>query len=192
MKSDGIEMGRREKKVMLYTQEINMGALELIGNAVLFFGVTFIWFTGLIGMIRTESIKRKYSGVLSSGWMLLRCINAIMIISSVGTILKNIGLIVEGYSIQLRAGNILGYIFTIVLTVVIIRFDKRRFFDVCDKKLALSVAWNEFMLAASILTRISLIFTIFSMSALWALTDTSEYVRGKDGRIYRIRDDLDL
>ena len=45
---------------------------------------------------------------------------------------------------------------------------------------------------SGVISRISLIFTVFSLGTIFVLTDTSDYVRDKAGNIYRIRDDLDL
>lgn len=97
-----------------------------------------------------------------------------------------------GVKTELLISNVVGVVLVILLNWLVITGDKKRFYGRCDRALAKKIIRAERQMAYSILTRISLIFTIFTLGSLFVLTDTSEYYEGEDGNIYRVRDTMSL
>lgn len=149
----------------------------------------YIWIQGLIGMICTGSIKRTYGGVISAGWAILRMVRALCNGVLISCIVYNMGFRLMGYIVPVTVDNVILGALIIALNVLIYRNDQARFYHFSDRKEAKKMIQAERRLGCSIMTRISLIVTIFSMATIFVLTDTSEYVRGRDGTIYRIKSD---
>lgn len=163
-----------------------------ISTSVMLLYVAYIWIQGIIGMICTNSIKRTYGGVISKGWALMRMGRILCNAAMSGVILVNMGYRLIGYYVAIKFGNIIGCLLIVILNIFFYRSDQTRFYQSCDKKLAKKMIRAERRLGCSVITRISLIFTVFSLGTIFVLTDTSDYVRDKVGNIYRIRDDLDF
>lgn len=157
--------------------------------ALIFMTGAYIWILGLIGMFRTNSIKKTYGGVISSGWALLRFVRILCNGILIAVIVGNMGRRLIGYSLPVRLDNVIGSILIVLLNVLFYRSDQTRFYQYCDKKEAKKMIRAERQLGCSVITRFSLIFSIFSLTTLFVLTDTSEYVRDSDGTIYRIKND---
>lgn len=98
-----------------------------------------------------------------------------------------------GYYVAVTKGNVFWYTVCILLNIIILKRDKEHFYGRCQKKLAKKIIRAERQLGYSIITRISLIFTAVSLPAVMIMTDASEYyLDKKTGKIYRMKDYLDL
>ena len=161
------------------------------GEAITFMVlVPFAWFQGLYGMCTGGTIMAKYGGLISRGWGLLRIMRLILNFELIVLGLYIFGWLEGSFMSPFTAENIGWCLVILVLNTLIPYMDKRRFR--CEPALARRIARSERIYALSMLTRISLIFTIVSLGTMYVLTDTSEYYRGRDGRIYRVRDMYDL
>lgn len=176
----------------MLTSEYTADPIVTIGIAAMLLHVAYVWIQGIIGMVCTNSIKRTYGGVISKGWALLRVARIVLNAAMIETIVINMGHRLAGYYVKVSIGNIIECVLIVALNFFIFIADQGRFYQACDKKLAKKIIRAERRLGCSVITRISLIFTIFSIGTLFVLTDTSDYVRDRSGNIYRIRDDLDL
>lgn len=152
----------------------------------------WIWFTGLIGMIRTGSIRRTYGSLISGGWGFLRVLRSFTTFSMIGVIISNKLIRMTGTETELVTSNVVGFILMILLNWLIIKGDKKRFNGHCDRSLAKRITRAEWQMACSVVTRISLIITISTISTLFVFTDTADYYRDDDGNIYRVKDPMSL
>lgn len=166
--------------------------IATIMTTIVILHVAYVWIEGIIGMVCTKSINTTYGGVISGGWAILRLARILCNAVMLSVIIGNMGNRLAGYRVALTLSNVIGYILIILLNILLYRSDKNRFYQCCDRRLAKKMIRAERRLGCSIMTRISLIFTIFSLGTVFVLTDTSDYVRDSSGNIYRVRDDLDL
>lgn len=166
-----------------------MGIQEIVeGGTIFIYAILllYVWGQGLYGMCAGKTIMAKYGCLISRGWGIVRIIrtflNAMMFIMCLYTF----GWIAGAYAQPFTFENVCWCLVTLGINLLVMNADKKRF--QCDQKLARQIIRNERYYAFSIVTRISLIFTIVTMSAMYVMTDTSEYYRGKDGKIYRYKD----
>lgn len=152
----------------------------------------WIWLTGLIGMIRTGSIRRTYGSLVSGGWGFLRVLRSFTTFSMIGIVISNKLIRMTGTETELAASNVVGFILMILLNILVIMGDKRRFDGHCDRSLARRIIRAEWQMACSVVTRISLIITISTVATLFVFTDTADYYRDDDGNIYRVKDPMSL
>lgn len=152
----------------------------------------WIWFTGLIGMIRTGSIRRTYGSLISGEWGFVRVLRAFTTFCMIGVIISNKLIRMTGTETELAISNVVGFILMILLNGLVIRGDRARFYGHCDRTLARRIIRAEWQMACSVVTRISLIITISTVSTLFVFTDTADYYRDDDGNIYRVKDPMSL
>ena len=155
-------------------------AAAVSGLIILGWGL-WVWGNGLIGMARTETIRRTYGSLIDGFW-------AFMLAVIVGNALQEMA----GVKTELLFSNVVAFVVTVALNWLVIRADQRRFYDRCDRALAKKIIRAERQMAYSIITRLTLIFTIGTIATLFVVTDTSDYYLGKDGRIYRVKDTMSL
>ena len=136
-------------------------AAAVSGLIILGWGL-WVWGNGLIGMARTETIRRTYGSLIDGFWAFMRLLRAFFTSVMLAVIVGN--------ALQEMAG----------------------FYDRCDRALAKKIIRAERQMAYSIITRLTLIFTIGTIATLFVVTDTSDYYLGKDGRIYRVKDTMSL
>ena len=152
----------------------------------------WVWSNGLIGMVRTQNVHRTYGSLISGGWAFLRLLRAFVTASMLAVIVSNVLMELAGFKTELLFSNILGFVLMIFLNWLVITGDKKRFYARCDRRLAKQIIRAERQMAYSIVTRLSLVFTIGTIATLFVVTDTADYYLGEDGKIYRTKDMLSL
>ena len=137
-------------------------------------------------------ILRTYGSLLDGFWAFLRLLRAFFNAAMLAVIVGNALQEMAGVKTELLFSNVVAFVVTVALNWLVIRADQRRFYDRCDRALAKKIIRAERQMAYSIITRLTLIFTIGTIATLFVVTDTSDYYLGKDGRIYRVKDTMSL
>lgn len=166
-------------------------AAAVSGLIILGWGL-WVWGNGLIGMARTETIRRTYGSLTDGFWAFMRLLRAFFTSVMLAVIVGNALQEMAGVKTELLFSNVVAFVVTVALNWLVIRADQRRFYDRCDRALAKKIIRAERQMAYSIITRLTLIFTIGTIATLFVVTDTSDYYLGKDGRIYRVKDTMSL
>lgn len=163
-----------------------LSALLMIGVGI---GIVICWTIGLIGIFKTEEIKKNYGSVIKSGYGILRLFRTMLnMIAVYGFCVNNLYRL-AGFYVAVTGENVFWYCICILLNVFFIYEDKKRFYSRCDVKTAGRIIRAERELGFSLLTRLSLIVTIPTMAAAFVLTDTSTYYYDRDtGIIVRFDD----
>lgn len=176
----------------VFTQGLTPDTAAAVYGGILLVWAVWVWFNGLIGIFRANSIRRTYGSLLNGGWAFLRLLRSWLTAAMAAVLVGNFLQRMAGVETELLVSNVVGLFLVILLNWLVINGDKKRFYGRCDRVLAKRIIRAERQMAYSILTRISLIITIFSLGSLFVLTDTSEYYEGEDGNIYRVRDTMSL
>ena len=163
-----------------------LSALLMIGVGI---GIVICWTIGLIGIFKTEEIRKNYGIVIKSGFGILRLFRTMLnMIAIYGFCVNNLYRL-AGFYVPVTGENVFWYCICILLNVFFIYEDKKRFYSRCDVKTAGRIIRAERELGFSLLTRLSLIVTIPTMAAAFVLTDTSTYYYDRDtGIIVRFDD----
>ena len=163
-----------------------LSALLMIGVGI---GIVICWTIGLIGIFKTEEIRKNYGIVIKSGFGILRLFRTMLnMIAIYGFCVNNLYRL-AGFYVAVTGENVFWYCICILLNVFFIYEDKKRFYSRCDVKTAGRIIRAERELGFSLLTRLSLIVTIPTMAAAFVLTDTSTYYYDRDtGIIVRFDD----
>lgn len=176
----------------LFTQGVTSDTAAAAYGSILLAWAVWVWVNGLIGIFRAKSIRRTYGSLLNGAWAFVRLLRSWLTAAMLAVIVGNALQRMAGVKTELLISNVVGVVLVILLNWLVITGDKKRFYGRCDRALAKKIIRAERQMAYSILTRISLIFTIFTLGSLFVLTDTSEYYEGEDGNIYRVRDTMSL
>ena len=163
-----------------------LSALLMTGVGI---GIVICWTIGLIGIFKTEEIRKNYGIVIKSGFGILRLFRTMLnMIAIYGFCVNNLYRL-AGFYVAVTGENVFWYCICILLNVFFIYEDKKRFYSRCDVKTAGRIIRAERELGFSLLTRLSLIVTIPTMAAAFVLTDTSTYYYDQDtGIIVRFDD----
>ena len=163
-----------------------LSALLMIGVGI---GIVICWTIGLIGIFKTEEIKKNYGSVIKSGFGILRLFRTMLnMIAIYGFCVNNLYRL-AGFYVAVTGENVFWYCICLLLNLFLKYEDKKRFYSRCDVKTAGRIIRAERELGFSLLTRLSLIVTIPTMAAAFVLTDTSTYYYDQDtGIIVRFDD----
>lgn len=175
-----------------FTQGLTSETAAQVSGLILLVWAVWVWFTGLIGIFWAKSIRRTYGSLLDGGWAFLRLLRSLVTAAMLAVMVGNALQRMAGVKTELLVSNVVGLILAILLNWLVITGDQTRFYGRCDRALARRIIRAERQMAYSILTRISLVFTIFSLATLFVFTDTSKYYLGKDGKIYQVKDTMSL
>ena len=166
-------------------------AAAVSGLIILGWGL-WVWGNGLIGMARTETIRRTYGSLIDGFWAFMRLLRAFFTSVMLAVIVGNALQEMAGVKTELLLSNVVAFVVTVALNWLVIRADQRRFYDRCDRALAKKIIRAERQMAYSIITRLTRIFTFGTIATLFVVNDTSDYFLCKDGRIYRVKDTMSM
>lgn len=165
----------------LFTQGVTSDTAAAVYGSILLAWAVWVWVNGLIGIFRAKSIRRTYGSLLDGAWAFVRLLRSWLTAAMLAVIVGNALQRMAGVKTELLISNVVGVVLVILLNWLVITGDKKRFYGRCDRALAKKIIRAERQMAYSILTRISLIFTILPWGAFLSLRIPRSITREKTG-----------